>query len=160
MITGFLIFSVVLVSIKNIGQFGDEAIGVLFLLIHKVTHVEKLSVLYDMTCVQQGHTQWKYYFSEYLYVCVLLCQGRICKQCGWKWRCNGISPKISCICITKERSRRVNVSFYNNKVVKRGGAIFVEDSDYMNVVTNKKKTTPPSLYISQRKKYRPAYNIN
>ena len=57
---------------------------------------------------------------------------------------------------TKERSRCVNVSFYNNKALKRGGAIFVEDSDYMNVVTNKKKPTP-SLYISQRKKYRPAY---
>ena len=49
---------------------------------------------------------------------------------------------------TKERSRRVNVSFYNNKALKRGGAIFVKDSDYMNVVTNEKNQH--LLYTSPR----------
>ena len=50
--------------------------------------------------------------------------------------------------LLRKRSRRVNVSFYNNKALKRGGAIFVEDSGYMNVVTNKKNQH--LLYTSPR----------
>ena len=39
--------------------------------------------------------------------------------------------------LRKYSSKHVNVCFINNKALKRGGAIFVEDSDYMDIFTKR-----------------------
>ena len=107
-----------------------------------MTHVEKLSVLYDMTCVYNKATlSGGITFQNTRMFVYSFVKAEFKNNVGGNGGAMAFYQKSVIYAFTKERSRRVNVSFYNNKALKRGGAIFVEDSDYMNVVTNQKTNT-------------------
>ena len=63
----------------------------------------------------------------------------------------------SVIIILPFSSSYVNVHYHNNKALKLGGAIFVQDSDYMDIFT--KKIGPVFMKLPE-KEYLPACNFD